>query len=59
MAIASAVQKGNNVYVYNEKNSLLFSRDGTLVGYTSTTVSIKRGNTTYTYDERNSLKFSR
>lgn len=41
--IASAVQKGSNVYVYNEQGCSLFYKQGTLIGFTATTVTIKRG----------------
>lgn len=57
--IAFCRQNGSQVYVYNEKNTLLFTKIGTLVGYTSATVSVKRGMRTYVYDARGSLKFSR
>ncbi|MDY5582626.1 hypothetical protein P3B99_008950 [Opitutia bacterium KCR 482] len=57
--IAFCRQNGSQVYVYNEKNALLFTKIGTLVGYTSATVSVKRGMRTYVYDARGSLKFSR
>jgi hypothetical protein len=56
MPIASAIQRGSAVYVYDERNRQLFSRtigtkpqDG-LVGYTATTVSIRVGNLVTTYD---------
>ena len=57
--IAFCRQNGSQVYVYNEKTALLFTKIGTLVGYTSATVSVKRGMRTYVYDARGSLKFSR
>lgn len=57
--IAFCRQNGSQLYVYNEKNALLFTKIGTLVGYTSATVSVKRGMRTYVYDARGSLKFSR
>ena len=50
--ISVAVQKGNNVYVYNEKNQTIFVKSGQLVGYTTSTVSVKVGNNTYTYSEK-------
>ncbi|WP_082789558.1 hypothetical protein [Acetobacter malorum] len=62
MAIGSVVQKGNFVYVYNEKGQQLSciatgnkSIDG-LRGYTISTVSIKKGNFIYIYDERGRQK---
>lgn len=58
MPISSAVQRGNTVFVYNEKNQPLFNqpagygpKDG-LVGYTAASVSIRRGNTVFTYNQR-------
>lgn len=54
MAITLAVEKGKTVYVYNERNSQLYSKSGELVGYTSSTVSVKQGSTVYTYNERGS-----
>ena len=45
--IASAIQRGSSVYVYDERGKNLYTRSGTLIGFTSTTVTIKRGNTNY------------
>lgn len=53
--ISVSVQKGNSVYVYNEKNNLLFTKTGLLNGYTSNTVSVRRGNVVYTYSDTGSL----
>jgi len=53
--IVTAIQKGNSVYIYGEKNSLLFTKGGELHGYTGGSVSIKRGSTIYTYDEHGSV----
>lgn len=50
--ISVAVQRGSYVYVYNEKNSQIFSKSGELAGFTSNTVSIKRSNYIYTFDEK-------
>lgn len=50
--ISVAVQKGSFVYVYDEKNHQLFSKSGTLVGYTGSSVSVKSGSFVYTYDDR-------
>jgi len=57
--IGSAVQKGNLVYVYNEKGNTLFSKAGQLIGYTGSTVSVKSGNIVYTYDDRGNTKFAK
>lgn len=52
--ISVAVQKGNTVYVYGERNQVLFTKSGTLHGYTGGSVSILNGNTIYTYNEKGS-----
>ena len=61
MAIANAVQRGSTVYVYNEKNQMMFtqsagsgSNDG-LKGYTGSSVNIRRGSTIYTYNEKGQM----
>ena len=60
MAIASALQRGNTVYVYDEKGKTLIARSGlTLLGYTATTWTAKSGNTTYTYDAKGKTLFAR
>ncbi len=51
--IGTAVQRGNYVYVYDEKNRQICAQSGTLHGYTSTSFSVRRGNYVYTYDEKN------
>ena len=50
--ISYAVEKGDNVYVYNEKNVNIFIKSGKLNGYTSTSVSIKRGNSIYVFNDK-------
>lgn len=59
--IASAEQKGNQVFVRDEKGRLLFSKPGELRGYTSATVSIKlpSSNNIVTLDEKGRVKFSK
>ena len=52
MAIGSALQKSYGVHVYDEKGKPMFTKSGTLVGYTSTTVSVKKGTDIYTYNEK-------
>lgn len=54
--ITVAIQKGNFVYVKNEKNSQTACITGELMGYTSTTVTVKRGNFAYTFDEKGNQK---
>lgn len=56
--IASAVQKGTNVYVYNEKGIHLFNRVGELVGFTSTTVTVKKGSSVICYDATGKTLFT-
>lgn len=58
MAIGNAVERGNTVYIYDEKGRMTASaisgsgpNDG-LKGYTSSTVNIQRGNQIYSYDEQ-------
>lgn len=50
--ISVAVQKGNFVHVYDEKNRQIMSKSGQLQGYTSTTVSVKVGNFIHTFNEK-------
>lgn len=52
MPISTAVQRGNAVYVYNEKNNQIACKSGVLHGYTGSTFSIKVRNVIYTYNER-------
>mgnify|MGYP000940347020 CR=1 FL=1 len=52
MAISTAIQKGTHVYVYDERNSLLFNRQGELMGYTSGSVTLRSASSVYTYDEK-------
>ena len=53
--ISVAVQKGNTVYVYDEKNRILMTMVGTLHGYTGGSVTIKKGVTLYTYNDKKRL----
>ncbi|MBR1556945.1 MAG: hypothetical protein IJ647_04180 [Prevotella sp.] len=57
--IGMAKQQGMNVYVYSETGSFMFSKTGTLVGYTSNTVTVQQGGTTYVYGEQGQFKFSK
>lgn len=62
--IASAVQRGSTVYLYNEKGSVLTTVPSStkpsegLLGFTSSTVSVRRGSTVYTYNEKGSVQFT-
>lgn len=59
MAIGNAVQRGNLVYIYDEKGRQISAvsagnsakGDG-LTGYTGSTVNVRRGNLIYTYNEK-------
>ena len=58
MAIGNAAQRGDFVYVYDEKNYQTFSipagsgpNDG-LTGYTQSRANIRRGDYIYSYDEK-------
>ena len=57
--IATAVQNGSYVYVYDERGNQLYSKSGVLVGFTSTSVSVKNGNYVHVYDEKGNTMFSR
>ena len=53
MAIGLAVEKGNTIYIYNERGSETGSttaRDG-LYGYSSVAVAVRSGSTIYLYNE--------
>ena len=58
MAIGSAIQRGNAIYVYDEHGrQLCVAAGGTgpndgLQGYTGSTFSVRRGNAIYVYDEK-------
>ena len=61
MAIATAMQRGYTVYVYDERGNTICvlsggssPRDG-LRGFTSGTVSIQIGYSIYVYDERGNV----
>lgn len=57
--IGYAEQKDSNVYVYNTNGAFIWNRMGTLLGYTSTTMTIKHGSVTYICSERGEIKFTR
>jgi hypothetical protein len=58
MPIASAVERGAYVYIYDERGRQLASipkgsrEDDGLQGYTGSTVSVRRGSYVYIHDER-------
>lgn len=61
MSIVNVVQRGSVIYVYGERNHVLFTKsagshpDDGVNGYTSGSVSIQSGSVIYTYDERGSV----
>lgn len=59
MAIGHAEVRGTNVHVFDETGRQIYIKSltnkGSLVGFTSTTVSIKIGPNTYLYNEKGSL----
>lgn len=50
--IAFALEKMGKVYVYSNKNVVMFTRPGTLIGYTNTTVTLKHEGATLTYNDK-------
>lgn len=50
--ISVAVQKGSYVFVYNENNLHILTKNGELAGYTSSSFSVKNGNIVYTFNEK-------
>lgn len=65
MPIASVVQRGTILYVYNEKNQTLFTKsvgrgpnDG-LKGYTSQFVTVQQGRILYTYNEKGATVYTK
>lgn len=59
MAIASAVQRGSVVHVFNERGVTMFTISGTLVGFTASTVTVKRGSNSFTCNDRGVTMFSK
>ena len=57
--IASAVQNGNFVNVYNLNGHLLFTRSGLLKGWTNSTVSVKNNGFVNTYNSKGHLLHTR
>ena len=61
MAIANAIQRGSMVFVYDEKNHLMFTRCAAtgpgegLMGYTGGTINLRKGRLNFTYDEKGQL----
>lgn len=53
--IVTAIQRGVNVIVYTARNQILFTVQGTLMGYTANTVSVKRDSWIYTYSTKGQI----
>ncbi|MDE6786941.1 MAG: hypothetical protein K2J46_07885 [Muribaculaceae bacterium] len=53
--LSFVLQKGSGVYAYNSNGGVLWSKTGTLLGYTSDTVTMQIGNTTYVFGERGQI----
>lgn len=55
MAITSAIERGNSVYVYDENGLqravISLWDNGKLQGYTATRISVRCGSMVYVYDE--------
>jgi hypothetical protein len=65
MAIGSAIERGSQIFVYDERGHMLFSKpkgsgpqDGVL-GFTGSTVTVKSGSTTLTYGEYGQVLYSK
>jgi len=59
MAIGTATEKAGLVNVFDEKGNFLFTKTGSLKGYTGSTVSVEKGGLVHTYDEKGTFKFSK
>lgn len=57
--IGSAIQKGQNISVYDDRNRPMFVLHGILEGYTRDIVSVRKHNQITTYDAKGTPKFSR
>ena len=57
--IASASQDGNIVRVYDENGHDIFNKEGQLMGFTATTVTVKDRVVYWTYDENGFTLFSK
>ena len=65
MAIGSAIERGSQVFVYDERGQMLFSKprgsesnDG-LVGFTGSAVTIRAGSVAYTYGEHGQVLYTK
>ena len=53
--IGYALQRGNRVYVYNDKNQEVTNKAGELLGFSSTAYVIKNGHQVLVYDEKGQI----
>ena len=65
MAIASAVERGSQVFAYNERGLMLFTKangsgphDG-LLGFTSSSVTVRSGSVIITYGENGQIIYTK
>ena len=49
--IGYAIQKGNRVHVYDDKNHEITNKEGQLLGFSPTSYVVKNGRQTNVYDE--------
>lgn len=49
--IGYAIQKGNRVYVYDDKNHEITNKDGELLGFSSSSYVVKKDHQINVYDE--------
>lgn len=58
--IGTVKDTGSQVEVYDERGSYMFSKSGSLVGYTATTVSVRTSSGRIeVYNERGSYQYSK
>jgi hypothetical protein len=65
MAIGSAIERGSQVFVYDERGQMLFSKpkgagqyDG-LLGFSGSAVTIRAGSVSYVYGERGQVLYTK
>jgi hypothetical protein len=65
MGIASAIERGSQVFVYDERGQMLFAkpkgsgpRDG-LLGFTGTTVTLRSGSVVFIYGLHGEIVYSK
>jgi hypothetical protein len=65
MAIATAIERGSQVFVYDERGQMLFSKpkgsgphDG-LLGFTGSTVTVRSGSVVFIYGLHGEIVYSK